>query len=131
MGAGQGGRLQRPGRDQCDWDQMADLEQVQPSGAVRGTSRATVADCPEVECDKDQCHEALSHLDEFVDGEVDSKRQSNIAAHLHDCPPCHQQYALEAVVKSLVARSCVEQAPPALRARVVAQLVVARFRITG
>lgn len=89
------------------------------------------AQCDGERCEGARCEDALSHLDEFVDGEVDSQRQADISAHLSDCPPCQQVYAVEAVVKALVARSCVEHAPPALRARVVAQLVIARFRIMG
>jgi anti-sigma factor (TIGR02949 family) len=77
------------------------------------------------------CDDAISHMDEFVDGEVDAQQQAEISAHLSDCPPCQAQFALEVVVKSLVARSCTEPAPPTLRARVVAQLISARIRIVG
>lgn len=131
--AEQGKQLRARQNDQRDQSLVAGCEPAPSVGAAE--SRATGADShdssDDSRCTHDQCEEALTHLDEFVDGEVDSQRHTNIAAHLHDCPPCQQQYTIEAVVKSLVARSCVDHAPPALRARVVAQLVIARFQITG
>lgn len=77
------------------------------------------------------CVEALDHIDEFVDGEIPADQYAHIASHLAACPPCMRSFALEQLMKVLVARSCTEPAPPHLRARVVAQLMGVRVQVSG
>jgi mycothiol system anti-sigma-R factor len=45
-----------------------------------------------------------------------------VKAHLEECAPCLQSYDLQAQVKALVARSCMEHAPESLRQRVRVQI---------
>lgn len=75
------------------------------------------------------CAEALDHLYEFLDGEIDADEAGRIRAHLDECGPCLQEYDVERIVKAIVARSCCQQAPDVLRARVVAQLVSVRIQL--
>ena len=75
------------------------------------------------------CRDALDRIDEFVDGEISSAESDEIASHLADCPPCMRMFALEQLLKALVARSCADPAPPQLRARVVANLLSVRIQI--
>lgn len=75
------------------------------------------------------CHDALSRLYEYIDGEVDGADHAVIAQHLHECGPCLHEYDVEELIKSVVARSCWEHAPDQLRARVLAEIVSVRIRL--
>jgi mycothiol system anti-sigma-R factor len=77
------------------------------------------------------CRDALERMDEFVDGEIPTAESDEIASHLADCPPCMRMFALEQLLKALVARSCADSAPPQLRARVVANLLSVRIQVRG
>lgn len=75
------------------------------------------------------CSDALSHVYDYIDGEVEDRRRAAIAQHLDDCSACREQFALEQVVKSLVQRCCCsEPAPETLRVRIVAR--ISEVRIT-
>ena len=65
------------------------------------------------------CSDVLEALYLFIDGEIDSANAELIRHHLDDCAPCLKAYDLDVVVKTLVARSCTEHAPPVLRDRVL------------
>ncbi len=66
-----------------------------------------------------ECDEVLAKLYLFLDSEIDDASCSDIRQHLDECAPCLQAYDLDRLVKSLVARSCCEQAPKPLRERVL------------
>ena len=75
------------------------------------------------------CPEVLSWVYDFLDGEIDDVRRTEVTAHLQECPPCGDQYALEKTVKALVHRSCChDPAPAELRVRVIAR--IQEIRIT-
>jgi mycothiol system anti-sigma-R factor len=65
------------------------------------------------------CSDVLEALYLFIDGEIDSANAGLIRHHLEECAPCLKAYDLDVVVKTLVARSCTEHAPPPLRERVL------------
>ena len=67
---------------------------------------------------KPECAEALERLEFFIDHELAQADTEQIRRHLEDCGPCLDVAALERAVKALVARSCTEHAPDALRERV-------------
>lgn len=77
----------------------------------------------------EECLSALTHIDEYVDGEITAADHDAIAEHLRACPPCMQQFALEEMLKLRVARSCADHAPPTLRAKVIAHLSMVRIQI--
>jgi mycothiol system anti-sigma-R factor len=68
------------------------------------------------------CQDILRRTCEFIDNELADADYQQIRAHLDECAPCLQFVEVERLVKSLVARSCVEHAPVELRQRVVFEL---------
>ena len=66
------------------------------------------------------CGQAMSHLDEFIDDELETGEvRERIAAHLLACPGCRAAFDLEERLKQLVRRSCVwDAAPVEVRARI-------------
>jgi mycothiol system anti-sigma-R factor len=79
--------------------------------------------------DKD-CAEVLENLFLFLDHEMADASYAEIQEHLDECAPCLAKYDLEQVVKTLVARSCREPAPPMLRERVRLQIRAVHVEIT-
>jgi mycothiol system anti-sigma-R factor len=59
------------------------------------------------------CAEILERMFLFLDREMDDADCTKIQTHLDECAPCLQKYDLEELVKSLVARSCGCDKPPA------------------
>ena len=60
----------------------------------------------------------LERIVYFLDNELDEADCSAVRMHLDECGPCLQKYDLERTVKAVVARSCHESAPEALRSTV-------------
>ncbi len=71
---------------------------------------------------KPECLEALARLEFFIDHELAQADTDQIRKHIEDCGPCLEIHDLERTVKALVARSCSEHAPEALRERVRVQI---------
>jgi mycothiol system anti-sigma-R factor len=69
--------------------------------------------------DKEPCSEVLSRMYFFIDHELADADSAEIQQHLDDCAPCLREVDVERIVKALIARSCVEQAPVELRQRVM------------
>ena len=76
------------------------------------------------------CAKALERMFFFIDHELAEADVSEIQRHLDDCAPCLVKYDLERTVKALVARSCTESAPEALRERVLIQLRQVSVRLS-
>ena len=68
------------------------------------------------------CAELLDRLFLFIDNEMDDIDCARVRQHLEDCPPCREKYHVDCTVKTLLARSCCEQAPPSLHERVLGSL---------
>ncbi len=79
--------------------------------------------------DKD-CSEVLERVFSFIDNELPTADYSEIQVHLDECGPCLQKYDLERTVKTLVARSCSERAPAALRDKVLLRIRQVQVEIT-
>jgi mycothiol system anti-sigma-R factor len=79
--------------------------------------------------DKD-CTEVLDRVFFFIDNELPTADFAQIQHHLDECRPCLQKYDLERTVKALVARSCSEHAPQALRDKVLLQIRQVQVEIT-
>lgn len=75
------------------------------------------------------CAQAIEQLFEFLDAEIDDERGDLIRVHLASCETCLAEYDVVDHIKALVKRSCGEQAPAELRARIRAQLTVVRTEI--
>jgi mycothiol system anti-sigma-R factor len=81
----------------------------------------------------DPCREFLSHLDDFLDGEVAEDLRPQVQAHLGECPPCLRRAHAEQALRAALRRSCSQGAAPAeLRLRIRASIqmtaVEIRFR---
>ena len=76
------------------------------------------------------CSDVLEALYLFIDGEIDSANAQLIRHHLDDCAPCLKAYDLDVIVKSLIARSCAEKAPPPLRERVLMSIREVQVQIS-
>ncbi|WP_251150295.1 mycothiol system anti-sigma-R factor [Cellulosimicrobium sp. Marseille-Q4280] len=84
----------------------------------------TVTPIPHSTEGESECEHALLHLYEYLDSEMTSDDELRMRAHVAHCSPCLAELSVEELVKRLVRRSCHEQAPPSLRARIHAQLIV-------
>jgi anti-sigma factor (TIGR02949 family) len=74
-----------------------------------------------------RCDEALDRLFEYLDAELGTPEAERVRAHLTECTECLEEFDVEAVVKKIVRRSCREEAPAQLRARIHEQLVTLRL----
>ena len=77
-----------------------------------------------------ECADYLERIVYFLDNELDDADCSAVRVHLDTCNPCLEKYDLQRTVKSVVARSCSEQAPDDLRARVRIQIREVQVRIS-
>ncbi len=68
------------------------------------------------------CSQVIHQIFTFIDNEMDQADCAVIQKHLDECGPCLAKYDLERTVKSLVQRSCSEQAPDALREKVLVRI---------
>ena len=64
------------------------------------------------------CEEYVLQVVAYLDDELGEVDHRVVAAHLQQCGPCHSEYDIDRIVKSLVARSCSELAPQGLLDRV-------------
>ncbi|MDQ1103277.1 mycothiol system anti-sigma-R factor [Nocardioides zeae] len=78
----------------------------------------------------ESCADFLEQIIYFLDNELDETDCSVVQAHLDECGPCLRKYDLERTVKAVVARSCRESAPDALRQRVMLQIRAVQVRIS-
>ncbi len=70
----------------------------------------------------ESCADFLERIVYFLDNELDEVDVADVRIHLDECAPCLQNYDLQRTVKAMVARSCHETAPDALRQRVRVQI---------
>ncbi|TWP35259.1 mycothiol system anti-sigma-R factor [Leekyejoonella antrihumi] len=69
------------------------------------------------------CDDYVAHLYEYIDGELSAQECAALKAHLQDCPPCLDEYERDALLKTLIRRSCAcEQAPAMLRTQILTQI---------
>ncbi|MEI2820876.1 MAG: mycothiol system anti-sigma-R factor [Marmoricola sp.] len=65
------------------------------------------------------CSEVISRMYFYLDSELEAGDIGMIQTHLIECGPCLEKYDVERRLKTLIARTCVESAPPTLRDRVM------------
>ena len=78
----------------------------------------------------DDCADYLERIVYFLDNELDEADCSVVQQHLDECGPCLRKYDLQRTVKTIVARSCNESAPPSLRERVMLEIRAVQVRIS-
>ena len=80
--------------------------------------------------DSDDCADYLERIVYFLDNELDQADCGIVQQHLDECGPCLNKYDLQKTVKLIVARSCNESAPRALRERVMLEIREVQIRIS-
>ena len=68
------------------------------------------------------CVESVEMLYLYIDGELPAERQTFIALHLAECPPCEEAFDFEIELRTVISKKCRERAPDYLRQRVVEAL---------
>lgn len=76
------------------------------------------------------CADYLERIVYFLDNELDEADCDIVQQHLDECGPCLDKYDLQKTVKIIVARSCNESAPRALRERVMLEIREVQIRIS-
>ena len=76
--------------------------------------------------DDDPCSAALRRLWTYLDKELTADDEDDLRDHLAGCPPCLAEYSIDVVLKSIVRRSCHEEAPEGLRVRIRQNLMQVR-----
>ncbi|MFL6154658.1 MAG: mycothiol system anti-sigma-R factor [Marmoricola sp.] len=77
------------------------------------------------------CSQVIHQIFTFIDREMDEADCAVVQKHLDECGPCLAKYDLERTVKSLVARSCSEQAPNELREKVLVRIRQVQITLTS
>lgn len=72
------------------------------------------------------CEEAIDRLFEFIDNELPDEELRRIGEHLEECPPCEAELHINEKIKSIVNRCPREEAPEALRSRILETITQAR-----
>ncbi len=78
---------------------------------------------------KEDCADFLERIVYLLDNELDETECALVRMHLEECSPCLETYDLQRTVKQVVARSCSEKAPDALKERVRVRIREIQVRI--
>jgi len=69
-----------------------------------------------------ECQQALTRLEAYLDGELPNTDIDDLHEHLMACSPCKERRSFEEQLRSIVRRDCAEEAPAGLIARIEATL---------
>jgi mycothiol system anti-sigma-R factor len=72
--------------------------------------------------DYESCADFLDRIVYLLDNELEAGEVAVVKVHLDECAPCFERYDVQRTIKMIVARSCTETAPDALRERVRVRL---------
>jgi anti-sigma factor (TIGR02949 family) len=76
------------------------------------------------------CEELADLVYEFLDSELADDNRERLRQHVATCESCRGEVDAAEHVRAILRRSCAEQAPDGLRARIVSQLSVVEVRRT-
>ncbi|GAA4284053.1 hypothetical protein GCM10022261_15840 [Brevibacterium daeguense] len=97
----------------------------EPQFQPRSTGAPTESDCAGGRQDR------LNRIYHYLDGELSAAEIEIIREHLETCSDCREEYAVEALLKELVRRSCgKDTAPEGLKERIRARIVMEQTSIT-
>jgi mycothiol system anti-sigma-R factor len=68
--------------------------------------------------DHESCADFLDRIVYLLDNELDASEVVAVKVHIEECAPCFERYDVQRTIKTIVARSCSESAPDALREKV-------------
>ncbi|GAB3753553.1 hypothetical protein GCM10027591_02110 [Zhihengliuella somnathii] len=78
-----------------------------------------MGDCQSLgDCDDSR----IARLYEYLDGALSVDDLNDVQRHLEHCTECAQEYDLECIIRSVVKRSCTEQAPQTLKSRIMMRI---------
>ena len=72
------------------------------------------------------CAELQAHLHELLDQELSSGDLARLKAHVETCDTCSEAAQAEVHLRSIIRRSCCQEAPAALREKVVTRISTTR-----
>lgn len=97
----------------------------EPQFRPQGAASPTDSDCASGR------QESLNRIYHYLDGELSAAEIDIIREHLDTCRDCREEYAVEALLKELVRRSCCKDtAPEGLKERIRARIVMEQTSIT-
>ena len=65
------------------------------------------------------CEDAVSHLYDYLAGELDEVSMSTVTEHLERCSPCLEAFDFHAELKKVVTAQCSEKMPDGLRTQLL------------
>jgi mycothiol system anti-sigma-R factor len=65
------------------------------------------------------CEDAVSHLYDYLAGELDQVSMATVTEHLERCSPCLEAFDFHAELKKVVAHQCSEKMPDQLRTQLL------------
>ncbi|MDO4605939.1 MAG: mycothiol system anti-sigma-R factor [Bowdeniella nasicola] len=80
--------------------------------------------------DNCRCEEVRQRMYELLDSELERDLLARLQAHVDACPECLEIADVEAHIRRALRRSCAQEAPAALRARVL-RITVERHTYYG
>ena len=69
--------------------------------------------------DHSDCEAAVSHLWDYLAGELDDVSMTTVTTHLERCSPCLEAFDFHAELKKVVAHKCSESMPSDLRSKLL------------
>lgn len=104
---------------------MSEMQSM-PAGGRPGSDPRRREDC----CASGR-QESLTRIYHYLDGELSAQEIDVIREHIDTCHECREEYAVEALLKELVRRSCCKDAAPdGLKERIRARIVMEQTTIT-
>lgn len=74
-------------------------------------------------CNERDCHDAVEHLWELIDRELDEHAEQRVLDHINRCQACYPQYDFHRAYRTFIAQRCRQSAPPAVRRRIFESLL--------
>jgi len=74
-------------------------------------------------CNERDCRDAVDHLWELIDNELDAGSEKRIMEHIERCQGCYPQYDFHRAYRLFVAQRCRHPAPGELRRRIFMAIV--------
>lgn len=75
--------------------------------------------------DRIRCEEVISHLLEYLDGEIDDEQRRQIDRHLEECRGCFSCAEFEMELKKRIKEVGTQEPPPSLKQRI--EELIAQF----
>jgi len=77
------------------------------------------------------CTDVMAIMYLYLDHEEMPFERELVASHLVECAPCQNQFTVENVLKTLIARAlCAQQAPQQVHTRIIASIAEIHLEIT-